>query len=245
MRLKVKEMIQEFTNNLELYLRGSYLLAYLAVYVGGVLVSFTPCVYPVIPMVAACTGAGACGRSSMLKGFTLSIAYVLGMAFTYTILGAVAALTGRLFGEMQSSPWSYFFVANLCIFMGLAMLEVFHFSHQPEFLVKAVMKDRKGIIGSFIFGVLSGIIMGPCTAPVFAVLLGYVATKQNLIFGISLFFVFSLGMGTLLILIGTFTGMLSSLPKSGEWMLRIKKVFGWVFIGIGEYFLISAGQLWF
>jgi thiol:disulfide interchange protein DsbD len=87
--------------------------------------------------------------------------------------------------------------------------------------------------------------MGPCTAPVFAVLLGYVAAKQNLYFGISLFFVFSLGMGTVLILVGAFSGILADLPKSGEWMVRIKKIYGFVFIGIGEYFLITAGQLWF
>jgi cytochrome c-type biogenesis protein len=236
-------MLQEFTGNLEIYLQGSYLLAYLAVYVAGLLVSFTPCVYPVLPILVAYTGAY--GRGSRLKGLVLSITYVLGMSLTYTILGAFAALSGRLFGEIQSNPWTYFLVANLCILMGLAMLDVFSFSFQPDFAAKAKLTQRKGILGSFILGGVSGIIMGPCSAPVFVVLLGYVASKQNLVLGISLFFVYSIGMGTLLILVGSFTGLLAGLPKSGLWMVKIKKIFGWVFIGIGEYFLIEAGRLWF
>ncbi len=236
-------MLQDLINNLEVYLQGSYLLAYVAVYAGGVLVSLTPCTYPVIPILVAYTGAY--GGVSKIRGLLMSVFYVLGMALTYTILGGFAALTGRLFGEIQSSPWTYFLVANLCIFMGLAMLDVFSFSFQPHFAATAGGKCQRGILGCFLLGAASGVIMGPCTAPVTAVLLGYVATRQNLFLGFSLFFVFSLGMGTLLILVGTFTGLLASLPKSGLWMVRVKKLFGWVLIAIGEYFLITAGQLWF
>lgn len=192
-------MIEEFVNQADVYIRGSSVLAYVAVYLGGLLVSFTPCTYPVIPIVVAFTGTY--GGASKMRGFMLSLSYVLGMALTYTLLGGVAALTGRLFGQVQSSPWTYFFVANLCIFMGLAMLDVFSFSFQPGFAAKILSSDRhKGMAGSFLLGTASGFVMGPCTAPVFAVLLGYVAAKQNLLFGVSLFFVFSLGLGTLLIL---------------------------------------------
>jgi cytochrome c-type biogenesis protein len=237
-------VIQGFVDQLNVYLQGAHLLAYPAVYLGGVLVSFTPCTYPILPVVAAYCGAysGASRRQSLM----LSFSYVLGMALTYTLLGGIAALTGRLFGSIQSSPWTYFFVANLFLFMGLSMLDVFAFSIAPPFAARWMTgAGRKGMAGSFFVGATSGLVMGPCTAPVFAVLMAYVAAGQNLFHGMSLLFVFSLGMGTLPVLVGVFSGLLASLPRSGEWMVKIKKIFGWVFIGLGEYFLIEAGRLWF
>jgi thiol:disulfide interchange protein DsbD len=86
--------------------------------------------------------------------------------------------------------------------------------------------------------------MGPCTVPVFAALLSYVATSQNLILGMGLLFIFAFGMGTLLILIGTFTGLLTGMPKSGAWMVRITRLSGWLLLAVGEYFLIKAGGFW-
>jgi thiol:disulfide interchange protein DsbD len=90
----------------------------------------------------------------------------------------------------------------------------------------------------------SGLVMGPCTAPVLAVLLGYVATQQNLFFAATLLFVFAFGLGTFLIILGTFAGLLANLPRSGPWMVRITHLFGWILIGAGEYFLIQSGVLW-
>ena len=102
-----------------------------------------------------------------------------------------------------------------------------------------------GFVGSFLVGAVSGIIIGPCTTPVLAVLLSLIAAKQSAVFGMSLMFVFAIGMGTLLVIVGTFSGLLSSVPKSGVWMTRINKIFGWILIGMGEYFLLKAGgMLW-
>jgi thiol:disulfide interchange protein DsbD len=98
------------------------------------------------------------------------------------------------------------------------------------------------MLGALLLGIASGIIMSPCSVPVLAVLLGYVATKQNIILGMALLFVFAFGMGTILIILGTFTALLTSLPKSGPWMVRIQKLFGYIFIAMGEYFLITAGK---
>ncbi len=235
-------MIENFLNSLELYIQGSFVLAYLAVYLGGVLVSFTPCVYPVIPITVAYIGAQSSG--SKLKGFVLSIFYVLGMALAYTFLGSFAALTGKLFGQIQTNPWTFFIIANLCILLGLSMLEVFTLP-LPSFLTRFQPGERKkGLLGSFLVGAAAGFVLGPCTAPVLAVLLSFVATRQNIIFGMGLLFVFAFGMGTLLIILGTFTGLLANVPKAGAWMVRIKKIFGWILVGMGEYFLITAGKLW-
>jgi cytochrome c-type biogenesis protein len=234
--------MEHFINGLSVYLHGSFILAYLAAYLGGVFVSFTPCMYPVIPITLAFIGAH--GSGSKVKGFVLSIVYVLGMSLTYTALGAVAALTGKLFGQIQTNPWTYFIVANICILMGLSMLEVFTLPMRVPGFVTKVQSRRKGLLGSFFIGAVSGLVIGPCTAPVFAVLLSYVATSQDIIFGMSLFFIFALGMGTFLITLGTFAGLLASIPKSGMWMTRINQLSGWILLAIGEYFLIMAGSAW-
>jgi len=234
--------MENFINGLSVYLHGSFILAYLAAYMGGVFVSFTPCMYPVIPITLAFIGAH--GSGSKVKGFVLSIVYVLGMSLTYTALGAVAALTGKLFGQIQTNPWTYFIVANICILMGLSMLEVFTLPVRVPGFVTKVQSRRKGLLGSFFIGAVSGLVIGPCTAPVFAVLLSYVATSQDIIFGMSLFFIFALGMGTFLIILGTFAGLLASIPKSGMWMTRINHMTGWILLAIGEYFLIMAGSVW-
>ena len=234
--------MENFINGLSVYLHGSFILAYLAAYLGGVFVSFTPCMYPVIPITLAFIGAH--GSGSKVKGFVLSIVYVLGMSLTYTALGAVAALTGKLFGQIQTNPWTYFIVANICILMGLSMLEVFTLPVRVPGFVTKVQSRRKGLLGSFFIGAVSGLVVGPCTAPVFAVLLSYVATSQDIVFGMSLFFIFALGMGTFLIILGTFAGLLASIPKSGMWMTRINQMSGWILLAIGEYFLIMAGSVW-
>ncbi|HVO67651.1 MAG TPA: cytochrome c biogenesis protein CcdA [Syntrophales bacterium] len=234
--------MENFTDSISAYLQGSFALAYAAAYVGGVFMSFTPCMYPIAPITVAFIGAH--GSGSKLKGLLLSVIYVLGMSVTYASLAAIAALTGMLFGQIQTNPWTYFIVANICILMGLSMLEVFMLPvRAPSFLTK-VRPEKRGIIASFFVGALSGLVMGPCTAPVLAVLLSFVAKSQNIIFGISLLFVFALGMGTLLIILGTFTGLLTSLPKSGMWMTRISHIAGWILLAMGEYFLIQAGSFW-
>jgi thiol:disulfide interchange protein DsbD len=234
--------MENFIDSLSVYLHGSSILAYAVVYLGGVFISFTPCVYPVAPITVAFIGAH--GSGSKMRGLMLSVIYVLGMSVTYASLAAIAAFTGMLFGQIQTNPWTYFIVANICILMGLSMLEVFVLPVRvPGFMTK-VRPEKKGIVSSFFVGALSGLVMGPCTAPVLAVLLSYVAKSQNVIFGISLLFVFALGMGTLLIILGTFAGLLTSLPKSGMWMTRISHISGWILLAMGEYFLIQAGSFW-
>ncbi len=237
-------MVENFISGLPGYLEESFLFAYLAVYLGGVLISFTPCIYPVVPITISFIGAH--GRGSRSQGLALALLYVLGMALVYAILGAVAALSGKLFGQIQTNPWTYFAIGNLCILMGLSMLDVFTVSvRAPSFVTRVQRRNKAaGMIGAFLVGGASGLVMGPCAAPAFAVILAYAATRQHLIFASSLMFVFAFGMGTLLILIGTFSGLLARLPQSGRWMVRISRFFGWILLGTGEYFLIQAGILW-
>ena len=237
-------MIENIINNLSGYLQGSTILAFVAAYLGGLVISFTPCTYPLIPITVGFIGAQ--GASSKLRGFLLSLFYVLGLAVTYAALGAVAALSGKLFGQMQTTPLVYFIMANVCLIMGLSMLDVFKISIPiPQRMMKYSGGGKKGFIASFLLGAASGFVIGPCTAPVLGVLLGFVALQTHVLLGIGLLFVFAFGMGTLLILVGTFAGFISSLPRSGAWMTIITRVFGVILIGAAEYFLYTAGTLAF
>jgi cytochrome c-type biogenesis protein len=236
-------MIENLINNLSLYLHHSVFLAFLAAYLGGLVVSFTPCTYPLIPVTVGLIGAQ--DALSKTRGFFLSLFYVAGIALTYSILGGAAALSGRVFGQIQTTPWTYFIMANLCLVMGLSMFDIFNISLPvPHKLVKLTGDNhQKTFLDSFLIGIVSGVVIGPCTAPVLAVLLGYVAIKTNLLLGMSLLFVFAFGMGTLLIIVGTFAGVIAALPKSGKWMIKIKFISGMILIGAAEYFLYTAGVL--
>lgn len=237
-------MIENLVNNLTVYLQGSVILAFLAAYLGGLVISFTPCTYPLIPVTVGFIGAQ--GTDSKLRGFLLSVFYVLGLSVTYATLGAVASLSGKLFGQMQTTPLIYFIMGNICLIMGLSMLDVFKISIPiPKKLLTYNAGGKKGFIPSFLLGMVSGFVIGPCTAPALGVLLGFVALKTHVLMGIGLLFVFALGMGTLLIIVGTFAGLIAALPRSGNWMTALTKVFGIILIGAAEYFLYTAGTLSF
>lgn len=232
-------MLETLLNDLETYVRHASLLAYAAVYIGGLMVTFTPCVYPVIPITVAYIGGKGRSRG---HSFVLSLVYVLGTALTYTALGGLAALTGSFFGAVQSSPWTSLIIANICIVLGLSMLGVFDMPSLPFLGKLPSLVKGGGLVGGFLMGAVAGLILGPCAAPVLGVILTYVATKQNVAFGMSLLFVFSLGMGSMLLLLGAFAGLLKNLPKAGPWMVWVQKAFGAVFILMGEYFLFVAGR---
>ena len=237
-------MVENLINNLSAYLQGSVILAFVAAYLGGLVISFTPCTYPLIPVTVGFIGAQ--GSSSKLRGFFLSLCYVVGLAITYAALGAVAALTGKLFGQLQTTPLVYLIMANICLIMGLAMLDVFRISIPvPQKILQYSGGGKKSFISSLLLGMASGFVIGPCTAPALGVLLGFVALKNHVLLGIGLLFTFACGMGTLLILIGTFAGIIAALPRSGAWMTAVNRVFGVILIGAAEYFLYIAGSLSF
>jgi len=219
-------------------------LTFALVFLAGVLTSFTPCIYPILPVTIGYIGARS--MNSQGRAFILSLFYVLGLAMVYSFLGIFAALTGRLFGSLTTNPWILIFISNLYILLALWMFGVFNFQIDLK-IGKHVStpESSKGYWGSFWVGAASAFAAGPCTAPVLGGLLVWIGSEQNVLLGAFLMFLFSLGLGTLLIVAGTFAGILSRLPKSGPWLNRIKVLFGLVLLGASEYFLILAGKLLF
>ncbi len=237
------------TTNLQAYLADSSLLAYPAAFVAGMLISFTPCVYPVIPIQLGFIGgqtAAAAGRSgnsrASLRGFTLSLLFVTGMSLIYAALGAFAALTKTLFGTWAASPWTYIFVANVVLVLALAMLDVVQLP-TPQFLTKwNPARKGRGYLSALLIGAASGLVVGPCTAPALGATLAYVGAQGHVAYGASVLFVFAFGMGALMIALGTFGGALTALPRAGVWMVKVKQAFGVVMLLMAEYLLVQAGQ---
>jgi len=235
------------TANLQQYLSANSLLAYPAAFVAGLLISFTPCVYPVIPIQLGFIGgqtaaARAAGERAGVRGLTLSILFVVGMSAVYAALGAFASLTGTLFGLWAASPWTYIVIGNIVLLLALSMLDVFQLP-TPQFLTSWNPERKgRGYLSALLIGASSGLVVGPCTAPALGAALAYVGARGNVFFGASVLFVFALGMGALMIVLGTFGGALAALPRSGAWMARVKQAFGVVMILLAEYLLIQAGQ---
>ncbi|MCB9770980.1 MAG: sulfite exporter TauE/SafE family protein [Candidatus Omnitrophica bacterium] len=217
------------------------LLDYLLAFGSGVLVSFTPCVYPVLPMTATFI-AGMNSKGSKWFGFLISLVYVFGMALTYSAFAVFAALSGKIFGQLQNNPIIFIIVANIILIFAFVMLDIIHL---PHFGKNTHKKRPQNLWAVLLFGMSSGLVVGPCTAPALGTLLAYVASKQNIVNGVFLVFVFAYGVGASLILVGTFSGLLASLPKSGRWLLYIKRFCALILIIVAEYFLIKAGSFFF
>lgn len=213
---------------------------YLVVFWAGVLVSFTPCVYPVLPLTAGFI-AGINTKGSKRIGFAVSLVYVLGIAITYCALAVFAALSGKIFGQLQNHPFTHVTVGVILVVFALAMFDVFH---MPTFGVSLHGHIKARNIWTVIaFGMASGLVIGPCTAPILGTLLLYIASQQNIAHAVSLMFVFSYGVGASLIIVGTFSGILATLPKSGPWLKRVKQLCGLIILISAVYFFIQAVTL--
>ena len=215
-----------------------------ALFGAGVLTSFTPCIYPMIPITAGIlTGSGQ-ENQSRARTVGLTLTYVTGLALFYAILGLIAGLTGTLFGTISSNPWARLAIGNLLLIFALAMLDVFPVS-APQRLLNWVHGLGGGSYPAvFLLGATSGIVAAPCGAPAFAVVLTWVAATGSAVWGFIYLFVFSLGMMTLLVAVGLSSGLLSALPKAGQWMVWIKKGAGIVILAMAQYYFIQAGMVW-
>ena len=216
-------------------LKKGSITALLLVFLGGLLTSFTPCIYPMIPITIAVIGAQASGKK--LSGFVLSLFYVLGIGVTFSSLGMIAAKTGSLFGSAMNHPALKVLIAVIFFLMGLSMLGAFVMQLPPTLATKLRAKKRKGFIGAFFMGLVAGLVVSPCISPLLVVILAWVAKKGSLLLGFGLLFSFALGLGVLFVVIGTFSGALRALPKSGRWMELIERGFGILLVMLAVVFM--------
>ena len=220
--------------------RGIF-VSLILVFLAGVGLSFTPCVYPMIPITVAVIGGQATGEQAAarkpLTAFFLSLIYVLGISIVYSAMGVAAASTGALFGTALQSPWVIGFVVVVFVGLALSMFGVYYL-RVPSFISDRLgAKTGKGFIGVFVMGLVSGIVASPCIGPALASLLVYIASTGNKFLGFWMLFIFAWGLGVLLIVLGTFSGAIKALPKSGMWMETVERIFGLLLIGAALYYL--------
>lgn len=212
------------------------LISFILVFLGGLVTSLGPCNVATIPLIIGYVGGS--GDLSQRRSFGLSLAFALGLAVTFMLLGVIAALIGGLIGA--ATTWWYYLVAVICFTIGLQMLGALQLQIPTWF---GRLRERvaiKGIPGAFALGLVSGLVASQCATPVLAAILTYVMLKGAIVYGAALLFVYALGRGVPVVLAGTFTGALKSLLSMGRWSDWIEKASGVVIIAIGMYFLWIA-----
>lgn len=209
----------------------------------GLLTSLTPCIYPMIPITVGVISGTAGQQPTRRRTVALTLTFVTGLAMFYAFLGLLAGLTGQLFGTISASPWARFAIGNLLLVFGLAMLDVIPVKIPARLTGWASRMEGGSIPAVFLLGATSGIVAAPCGAPAFAAVLTWVAGTGSAFLGFIYLFVFSLGMTALLVVVGLSSGALSALPKSGSWMVWVKRIAGLIMILVAEYYFVQAGMV--
>lgn len=217
-------------------LQHSPWLAIVAVFLGGVTTALNPCVLAMIPLLMGVV-AGNTETTTLRRSLVFSLFFVLGLAVTFTALGLISALMGRMFGNVGRF-WKYL-VAGVCFVMGLHLLGLLKLNFQ----VPAGLRVKKrGYIGAFLLGLLFGVVSTPCAVPILAVLLAFVAAKGNVLYGGFLLFVYALGHSALVLVAGTSVGAAKSLLESKGLRTAhgvLQKAAGVLIFAIGAYFLFG------
>jgi thiol:disulfide interchange protein DsbD len=234
---------------------GSALLALLLAYLGGILSSLTPCIYPMIPITIGVVGGIRTQHEERNRKGVLvrGVAYVLGMAIIYSFLGVLAGITGQVFGALTNTSGWYLGLSVVMTLAALMMMDVIPFD--PQVLLDRMKRGMglapgpKGntekeatLLGAFLLGASSGFIAAPCTTPVLSAILAFIAQTQSVILGLALMICFALGLGTILIGIAAFAGAFQKLPRAGQWMNRVKILSGIIILGFAQYLIFKAGK---
>jgi thioredoxin:protein disulfide reductase len=218
-------------------------------FASGILTSFTPCVYPMIPITINIFGRisqrHARSRSFDFHTFGVAAVYVAGMCATYSVIGLVAGMTGSLFGKLLQSPLMLGFLCALFLTLALSQMGLFKVALPSSLQTKlAGLGNSESLPGIFLMGLISGLIVSPCVGPVIGGILAFVFESSNAMKGTLYFLSFSLGLGMLFLLIGGFSGLLNRLPRSGAWMTRVNLLLaGLMLIASGYYGVLLARQM--
>lgn len=210
-------------------------LTLFVIFLGGMALNLTPCIYPLIPITVSYFG----GKSNEIQGRTLAhgILYVAGLSISNSMLGLTASLTGGMIGFILQKPVFLILVAGILGFLALSFFDLWEFK-LPSGLNRLASKNFGGYFGTFFMGLTLGIVAAPCLGPFMLGLLTYVAQKGDPFLGFLYFFVLSIGMGLPLAVLAVFSGALKNLPMSGGWLMWIRRALGWVLFGMAGYIIM-------
>ncbi len=206
----------------------------LFIFLGGLALNLTPCVYPLIPITVGFFGGQSEGKTSKL--FMMGLLFVVGLALTYSVIGVVTALSGAVFGSLLQNTYVIIFVVLVLVVLSLSMFGVYEFKLPDSWVAKAG-GAKSGYYGAFFMGLTMGIVAAPCIGPFVLGLVTYVAAKGDPYYGFLIFFVLALGLGLPYLFLAIFSGKIKNLPKSGAWMEAVKHIFGFILLGMALYFL--------
>jgi thiol:disulfide interchange protein DsbD len=218
-----------------------YFWGFLAVFLAGLALCLTPCVYPMIPITVSYFGGQSDGKTS--RTVLLAFLYLLGMATMYSSLGLLAALTGGLFGAVMQNPYVLAAIAMIFVALAMSMFGLYEI-RIPAALSGVAGTAKQGALGAFLMGLTVGIVAAPCIGPFVFGMLTFVGQKGSPVLGFFLFFVLAVGLGAPFVVLAILSGSITKLPKSGEWMEWIRKLFGFILLVMAVYFLRTLMQDW-
>jgi len=207
-------------------------LLLIGVFFAGLALNLTPCVFPLIPITIGFFTQQTKDREG--STFPLALAYVLGIALTYSVLGVLAALSGAIFGSALQSPWVVGLIVVVLLSLATSMFGLWEL-RVPVWAQRA-SGGRTGVFGALIMGLVMGFVAAPCIGPFVVGLLTYVGQRGDPILGFILFFTLAAGLGLPYLILGTFTGAINKLPASGMWMIGVRRVFGVILVAMAAYF---------
>lgn len=210
-------------------------LFFIGVFFVGLALNLTPCVYPMMTI----TLSIFCGQdqNGKISVIIKALSYVLGIATMYSVLGVIAALTGSLFGSIMQSGIVLVSIGILFLLLSLSMFGLYELRLPSKFMSKLGARQTAGFIGTYISGLMVGIFAAPCIGPPIIGLLAYVGHKADPVFGFFAFFILSLGLGLPYLLLGVFSGLINKMPKSGMWMIWVKKLLGFILVSVGLFYI--------
>ena len=211
---------------------------FLALFVGGLLLNLTPCVFPMLGITVSIFGARR--QEPLPKVVTTAVLYVLGICVMYTFLGVAAAMTGQLFGSALQNAWVPIVLGAIMLVMSLGMFGLFEMQPPAWLMDKLGGAQATSFVGAFLSGLGVGIIAAPCVGPFVVAVLAVIAQKHDVGFGATTMFMLSLGLGFPYLFLATFSNLLQALPRSGDWMVWVKHLFGTIMAAFGLY-LVSIG----
>lgn len=214
------------------------IVAFFAIFLIGLALNLTPCVYPMLSVTVSLFGTQTQDRIS--TAFLRSVVYVLGIATMYTVLGVSAALSGGLFGSWLQSPWVLGGIGALLFALALSSFGAYQIQVPYWVTSRLGGQTSTGLIGLYLSGLVVGVFAAPCIGPPVIALLTLVGAKGDPVFGFQAFFSLSIGLGFPYLILGTFSGLLKKIPKSGAWMVWVERFFGVVLTGAALFYAALA-----